>query len=168
MMFSLLNRHLSLLYGQVPPGIPYQAVVRNLDGSILSNSTIMLRLSIRENVSNGSIEFQETHALTSNVQGLVITVVGQGTSTLGTFSMINWSSTAKFLQVEMDLGQGYIELGTQQLMSVPYALYTEETNVRVSLTGDTLTIGGKSVIVPGISAANPINNGGLGSQPLVS
>jgi uncharacterized protein (TIGR02145 family) len=40
-------------------------------------------------------------------------------------------------------------------LSVPYALYAGSTNVSVSPTGDTLTVGGQSVIVPGISAANP-------------
>jgi uncharacterized protein (TIGR02145 family) len=61
---------------------------------------------------------------------------------------------------------GTTDLGTQQLMSVPYALYSDNTNVSISTTGDTLTIGGNSVIVPGISASNPTNNGGLGAQVL--
>jgi uncharacterized protein (TIGR02145 family) len=41
------------------------------------------------------------------------------------------------------------------MLSVPYALYAGNTHVSVSPTGDTLTVGGQSVIVPGISSANP-------------
>jgi hypothetical protein len=41
----------------------------------------------------------------------------------GTFAGINWSQTVKFLQVEVDTGLGWITMGNQQLMSVPYALY---------------------------------------------
>jgi uncharacterized protein (TIGR02145 family) len=41
------------------------------------------------------------------------------------------------------------------MLSVPYALYSNSVGVSVSSTGDTLSIGGNSVIVPGISAANP-------------
>jgi hypothetical protein len=40
------------------------------------------------------------------------------------------------------------------MLSVPYALYAGSTYVSVSPTGDTLTVGEQSVIVPGISAAN--------------
>jgi hypothetical protein len=69
------------------------------------------------------VEYQETHALTTNGQGLMATVLGQGTAVQNTFSAINWANTTKFLQVEVDLGNGYVDLGTQQLMSVPYALY---------------------------------------------
>jgi hypothetical protein len=52
--------------------------------------------------------------------------IGQGTAAIGTFSNINWGSGSKFLQVELDAagGNNYIDLGTQQMMSVPYALYS--------------------------------------------
>jgi uncharacterized protein (TIGR02145 family) len=51
---------------------------------------------------------------------------------------------------------GSTDLGTQQMLSVPYALYAGSTHVSVSPTGDTLTVGGQSVIVPGVSGANNI------------
>jgi uncharacterized protein (TIGR02145 family) len=78
-------------------------------------------------------------------------VVVNGVVTQGNFASINWNVWAKFLHVMM----GTTDLGTQQMLSVPYALYSNGVNVSVSPTGDTLTIGGNSVIVPGISAANP-------------
>jgi uncharacterized protein (TIGR02145 family) len=62
---------------------------------------------------------------------------------------------------------GTTDLGTQQMLSVPYALYSNGVRMRASATGDTLTIGETNIIVPGISSANPTNNGGLGSQVLV-
>jgi hypothetical protein len=54
--------------------------------------------------------------------------IGQGTVTIGVFSAINWGQHAKSLQVEMDPGGGtsYVDLGTQQMMSVPYALCAEK------------------------------------------
>ena len=86
----------SISANPVPPGIPYQAV-----------------------------EYQETHALTTNAQGLMSTVLGQGTAVQNTFAAINWANTTKFLQVEVDLGNGYVDLGTQQLMSVPYSIQSQ-------------------------------------------
>jgi uncharacterized protein (TIGR02145 family) len=83
---------------------------------------------------------------------LVSCVVGNGVVSQGNFSNIQWGGGAKFLHVMM----GTADLGTQQMMSVPYALYSNGVNVDVSPTGDTLTIGGNSVIVPGISSANVV------------
>lgn len=107
----------------VPPGIPYQAVVRNANGQVASNAAATTKFTLHQNTTDGAVEFQETHALTTNAQGLVSAVIGQGTAVQGTFAGINWSNTTKFLQVEVDLGNGYVDLGTQQLMSVPFALY---------------------------------------------
>ncbi len=155
----------SSLHSQSPQGIPYQAVMRNADGSVMASSAVNLTFMIHDGNANGSVVYQESHALTSNAQGLVSCVVGNGVVSQGTFSSINWGSGAKFLHVIV----GSVDLGTQQMLSVPYALYAGSTNLSVSPTGDTLTVGGQSVIVPGISAANPVNNiptSGLGSQVL--
>ena len=156
----------SFLFAQAPQGIPYQAVMRNADGSVMASSAVSLTFMIHDGSATGTVVYQESHALTSNAQGLVSCVVGNGVVSQGNFANINWGGGAKFLQVMM----GSTDLGTQQLLSVPYALYSNGVGVRVSATGDTLTIGGNSVIVPGISAANLqslASNGGLGSQVLV-
>lgn len=107
----------------VPPGIPYQAVVRNSNGQVAANTSVTAKFTLHQNTTDGAVEYQETHALTTNAQGLISTVLGQGTAVQGTFAGINWANTTKFMQVEMDLGNGYVDMGTQQLMSVPYALY---------------------------------------------
>jgi hypothetical protein len=107
----------------VPPGIPYQAVVRNANGQVAANTAVTTRFTLHQNTADGAVEYQETHTHTTNAQGLMATLMGQGTAVQNTFSAINWSNTTKFLQVEVDLGNGYVDLGTQQLMSVPYAMY---------------------------------------------
>ena len=107
---------------------------------------------IHDGSATGTVVYQESQALNSNEQGLVSCVVGNGIVSQGNFANINWGSGSKFLHVMI----GTTDLGTQQLLSVPYALYSGSTNVSISTTGDTLTIGGNSVIVPGISAVNPI------------
>jgi hypothetical protein len=73
---------------------------------------------------------------------------------------VNWANGSKFMQVEIDLGQGFVDMGTQQMLSVPYALHAGSVSLNVSATGDTLFVGnGEYVIIPGISAANA-NGGG--------
>ena len=152
---------------QSPQAIPYQAVLRNADGSVIANQAVTITFTIHNNAVDGTTEYQENHSTTSSALGLINLNVGQGTPTIGTFSAINWGSGTKFLQVAMNNGYGNIDLGTQQMLSVPYALYTDNTHVSISTTGDTLSIGEQSVIVPGISASNPAKNGGLGSQVLI-
>jgi uncharacterized protein (TIGR02145 family) len=166
----LLSLITSSLLSQSPQSIPYQAVVRNADGSVLSNASLTMIFKIHTASATGEVVYQESHTTASNAQGLVVLSVGQGQPSVGTFDNINWGNGAKFLHVLMNAGNGELDLGTQQMMSVPYALYSQDTDVSVSSTGDTLTIGGRSVVIPGISAANqqePISNSGLGSQVLV-
>ena len=38
------------------------------------------------------------------------------------FSAIDWNSTTHFLNVQVDAGNDYLDMGTSQLLSVPYAL----------------------------------------------
>ncbi len=162
----------SSLHSQSPLGIPYQAVMRNADGSVLANSAVNLIFMIHDGTANGTVVYQESHAFTSNAQGLVSCVVGNGVVSQGSFSNINWGNGAKFLHVMM----GTTDLGTQQMLSVPYALHsssadnavnaTNATNAvnaqtadngfsSVSQSGDTLYMAnGSFIIVPGISAAN--------------
>jgi hypothetical protein len=111
---------------QVPQGIPYQAAARNATGQILANTQVLLRFSIIDSIANGTMVYQETHNLTTNSMGLFSTNIGMGSAVIGTFNTINWGQNFKFLKVELDtsaLGNNYIDMGTQQMMSVPYALY---------------------------------------------
>lgn len=110
---------------QAPQAIPYQAIARNSAGDPLISQTISLRLSIRDLSAAGTILYQESHTSTTTPLGLFVTQIGQGTPLLGTFSAINWAVGSKFLQVEMDItgGTNYTDMGSSQLMSVPYALH---------------------------------------------
>ncbi len=144
----------SSLLSQSPQSIPYQAVVRNTDGTTMSNAALTLIFKIHDQTATGAVVYQESHDVTSNVQGLVSCNLGNGTPLIGTFANINWGSGAKFLHVLMNSGNGELDLGTQQMMSVPYALYAGEVSSIVSSTGDTLSIAGNSFIVPGISSEN--------------
>jgi uncharacterized protein (TIGR02145 family) len=67
------------LYSQSPQGIPYQAVIRNPDGTVLTSSAVNLTFMIHDGTANGTVVYQESHALTSNAQGLVSCMVGNGT-----------------------------------------------------------------------------------------
>jgi hypothetical protein len=113
----------TFLFAQAPQGIPYQAVMRNVDGTVMASNAVELTFMIHDGSATGTLVYQESHSLTSNAQGLVSCVVGNGVVSQGNFANINWGSGAKFLHVMM----GTTDLGTQQMLSVPYALYAEQS-----------------------------------------
>ena len=119
----------SIAKAQVPQGIPYQAVTRNALGQPLASTNVKVRFSILDSIATGTAIYIETHSLTTSSLGLFTANVGMGTASLGLFNNINWGQNYKFLKVEIDTtasGSSYIVLGTQQMMSVPYALYSKE------------------------------------------
>jgi hypothetical protein len=113
----------TFLFAQAPQGIPYQAVMRNADGSVMVSNAVELTFMIHDVSASGTVVYQESHSLASNARGLVSCVVGNGVVSQGNFANINWGSGAKFLHVMM----GTTDLGTQQMLSVPYALYAAQS-----------------------------------------
>ena len=114
-------------FGQAPDGINYQAVIRNLSGSLIANTTIAIRIQLKQTSASGTIVFQERHSVTTSAQGVVNLVIGQGTLLGGNFSTVNWATGPYFvsLGVSFTNGTNYLDYGSQQLMSVPYALYAK-------------------------------------------
>ena len=116
-----------LSLGQAPQSFQYQAVVRDAGGTALQNQAVNFQLSIISDSTNGPVEYVETHTgtLTNNF-GIVTLSVGSGTTT-DNFAGINWGIAPHFIKVEADPtgGTSYINMGTTQLLSVPYALYSE-------------------------------------------
>jgi uncharacterized protein (TIGR02145 family) len=113
---------------QTPQATSYQAIIRNNSGILVSNRLVSLRFSIRDSIASGQIVYREIHNPITTTQGMVNLNVGNGTPISGSFSAINWGSKRKFLQVELDVngGTAFTDLGTQQLLSVPYALYANK------------------------------------------
>ncbi len=107
--------------------IPYQAVARDSFGTPLPNQTISLRISIREGSSTGTVLYKETHTATTSSLGLFTIYIGTGTPVTGTYAAIVWGGSDKYLQVEADPagGTSYVDLGTSELNSVPFALYAK-------------------------------------------
>ncbi len=116
---------------QTPQSIPYQAVARNSSGNLVAGQNINLRFSIHNATAGGAVVYRETQSAVTNSLGLFNVFIGQGTPLVGTFSTINWGTGSKFIQIEMDAtgGTSFTDMGTTQLMSVPYALYAENANV---------------------------------------
>jgi hypothetical protein len=108
----------------IPGAISYQAVARNAQGAPLADTNLQVLFTLRTDSLMGAAEYTETHTLTSNSLGLFTTAFGLGSPVSGTFGGINWTAGNKYLNVQIDTGSGFVDMGTQQLLSTPYSLYS--------------------------------------------
>ena len=118
---------------QAPQKINFQSILRNINGEVVANKSVSLKISILSGSISGSSVYGETHNKTTDASGLISLQIGNGTVLNGVFVNINWGSSAHFIQLEADFsgGSNYVVLGTQELMSVPYALYASKTDTTV-------------------------------------
>jgi hypothetical protein len=122
---------LNKVNAQAPDKINYQGVARSSTGQPIKDQMIKLRLSIINGSVSGTIVYSETHKATTNAFGLYNVQIGTGTIVSGTMDDIIWANGEKYLKVEIDPNGGtdFIELGTTQLISVPYALRAEDAGM---------------------------------------
>ena len=113
---------------QAPEKFTYQAVVRNASNSLVANAPVGVRMSILQGSASGSAVYVETQTATTNANGLVTLSIGGGNAQQGAFADIDWANGTYFLKTETDPngGSNYSITTTQQMLSVPYALYSKE------------------------------------------
>jgi hypothetical protein len=118
------NNQTSNTTANVPGAISYQAIARDAQGAPLADTNVQVRFTLLADSLSGAEEYVETHNLSTNSLGLFTTAFGAGTPVSNTFENINWSAGNKYLNVQVDTGNGLVDMGTQQLLSTPYSLYS--------------------------------------------
>lgn len=110
---------------KMPQAISYQAIARDVQGKVVSEKSIGVKVEILRGSENGNVVFSETHKPTSSRTGTVNLLIGQGVNENGSFASIDWGADTYFLQLSMDLagGDNYQKVSTTQMLPVPYALY---------------------------------------------
>ena len=130
-IFLLLTLTLvtQITFAQAPQKMSYQSVVRNAANQIVANQSIGVKISIVEGALTGTTVYAETHTTTTNANGLFTLEAGGGKAITGTFSSINWGNGSHYIKSEIDVtgGSNYALSGTMELLSVPYALYSEKS-----------------------------------------
>ena len=159
-------------FGQSPQKFTYQSIIKSSSGYLLKNQDVGLKISVLRNSSNGIEVYSEEHFPTSNSNGLVTLIIGEGL-TNDNFSEIQWGDGEYFLKVEVDPegGNSYIMNQTSQLLSVPYALYAGNSGSRLNLLGqDFITLQDQTLTINKVDLTDDVNgvltiaNGGTGSS----
>lgn len=114
---------------QTPDKFNYQTVVRNAGNAVVADATVGVRVSILQGSENGNVVFVETHTATTNTNGMLTLAIGGGKAQQGAIGDIDWSNGPYFLKTETDPngGDNYSITNTQQVQSVPYALFAKES-----------------------------------------
>jgi hypothetical protein len=118
------------VFAQAPQKMSYQAVIRKSNNALVQSSPVGMKISILKGSATGTAVYVEAQTATTNANGLVSLEIGTGTAITGTFAAINWGTGPYFIKTEADPngGTAYTIAGTNELMSVPYALFSASGN----------------------------------------
>jgi hypothetical protein len=127
-IYTLLMFVITLtISAQAPQGFNYQAAVRNNTGALIINKNVTFKFNIIPISATGTPVYTESQTVTTDDLGAVNLFIGKGTPITGTFATIDWATGTYFLGIELNTGNGFIAMGTTQLLSVPYALYASNS-----------------------------------------
>ena len=106
-------------------GFNYQAVVRKVDGTLLANTDVNLRISLYPGQSATVPTWVETHNVHTDYSGCFGITVGKGTrvesSVAAQYKDINFASVYYWMKIEIQEGSNYREVNYAQLPSSPYS-----------------------------------------------
>ena len=119
------------VFAQAPQKMSFQAVIRNSSNALVTSTLVGMKISILQGSPTGTVAYSETQSPTTNANGLVSLQIGSGIVLSGTFTAINWATGPYFIKTETDPtgGSAYSIMGTSELTSVPYALFSANTGV---------------------------------------
>lgn len=181
LLFTLAAALLILdVNSQAPEGFYYNAVVRDNIGNPIASQAVSFHFLILKGSQTGIVVYEEKHNEITDNTGAVSLVIGNGTGKIGNFETIDWGNDAYFLKIMLDPagGSSYTEMGTTQLLSVPYALFSKNStndfngdyndliNKPVTNGTETKVIAGDNIYVTGTGTiSNPykIANGFSGN-----
>ena len=128
LLFTMVTLLSVVAFAQIPASFNYQAIARDANGKLIQDKNVSLRITILQDSATGTSLYQESHKVMTNKYGLVNLAVGGGSVVSGTFTTINWGGKKTFIKVDMDAsgGSAYTDMGTQQLLAVPYAMTADK------------------------------------------
>jgi hypothetical protein len=149
-----------------PDGILFQAVARDANGNAAAGRNIYAKVNLLKSTATGTSVYAETFKVVSTDDGVFTIVIGKGTRISGVSGLtaILWNEALYFINIQIAIepslptpgwtaDNNYVDMGTSQLWTVPYALFSSKATVADSA----MSI---STIVPGSKGGTGVNNTG--------
>ncbi len=119
----------SALFAQVPLGINYQAIARDVAGNPIGSQSITVIFRIRQGSANGLPVYRGQQTLSTNSFGLFTSIIGQTGQDSILLSNISFGTNSHWLEVLIDPDAGgpkaIISIGTTPFLAVPYAIHSK-------------------------------------------
>lgn len=120
----------SIGYAQAPYQFSFQGVARDASGKIVTNQEIGYSFNLHQDSPGGPTVYTREGSTITNGSGIFNLTVGTAASPLP--ASLEWGAKSFFLQVGVDSdgaanGYTFTDIGTTQLLSVPYSLYSNES-----------------------------------------
>lgn len=128
---------------QAPQLFNYQGIARDAKGNPLSNKTMTLKLSVLPTADATEPEYEETQTVKTNEFGLYTLQIGNGNPSFGNMKTVKWETGNKYVRVGIDPngGSNFVNAGTNQLLSVPYAIYADKAGLASKMENDKIRTG---------------------------
>jgi hypothetical protein len=149
-----------------PDGILFQAIARDANGNGASGRNIYAKVNLLKGTSTGTSVYAESFKVVSTDEGIFTIVIGKGNRISGVTNLkaIPWNEALYFVNIQIAIeptipgigwtaDNNYVDIGTSQLWTVPYALFSSKATVADSA----MSI---STIVPGSKGGTGVNNDG--------
>jgi hypothetical protein len=134
-------------------GINYKAVISEA-GSLLQNHNVTLKFTILKD--NRINLYEETHAVTTDDNGIVVANIGEGTLVSGDTNNINFLDDI-YYNVAIDTGSGYTDMGTHQFKAVPYAMVAKKAEAVSNPLWTSVSNGINSADAIGVGVGTTLN-----------
>jgi len=130
-LLLVLGMYVTVMTAQSPQKMSYQSVIRDGAGKLVADKTVGIRITLLQGSPGGNPVYAETHAPTTNANGLASLQIGAGNVISGSMESILWEDGPYYVKTETDPdgGTSYSISGTSELLSVPYALYAANGGV---------------------------------------
>ncbi len=110
------------LKAQNLPKFSYQAVVRNAENELVTNSPVTVDISVFNHQNFAEEIYTETHNVTSNLNGLISLLIGEGQNPAGDLLQVAWNDAQ--IRTRITIGT-YTVTDTKPITAIPYAYFAE-------------------------------------------
>ena len=122
---------------QIPQKFNYQGIARDAKGNPMSKQRMSLKITLLPVSDATEGEYEEIQTINTNEFGLYTLQIGNGFPLKGTMSAVKWETGNKYIKVAIDPkgGNDFVDAGTTQLLSVPYAIYADKAGMAKETAG---------------------------------
>ena len=125
-ILTLLTLLFAITYicAQSPARLSYQSVVRNSENQLVVQEEIIVQFQLHNHSPLAPAVYSEQHTVTSNQNGLISLIIGEGTGQIGDLGAVTWNDA--FICTQYSLAGEVMLADTQKITAVPYACYADK------------------------------------------